>query len=494
MAGITLTGPNPAQPFDIQTQQAQLAQAQQIALAMIQQGLEPGSPVIHTGGNNPFARDVVNLAPLGKIGETILAKHNLGTINQQQQDLANQVIARRQEGLKQAFGPEMPNGSPTVMGTQQPGILQSAKLLLASPDPNLQQLGGNMMAMVAKGEESRQATPQAVADFVGRGRIDPASLHLSTTLFGFPSFSQQDYNNMKRLPDLVTQTPGQQTSTVPLGGANAGTPPQVVVAPHAALPATLTPPGGAMPGGGTNPQPVTMQTSALSGETSPVAGPATTAVALKLDNAQKEANLNFNQVQGFQENLPRYLQMAQIVNAARQKGNFGAFGNEVNFLRKLSVQLGVSQDTANKVTDFETFNKYAVPEAASNAREGVGSRVAVVEFQSFLNSLGAGGSTDPRAMMNIIQQKLLEGINNNVNQQRIYNPNLAAQGGDPTGMVSSLDPFEHVVKPLVQMGIKPAWTIGADSLWRNNVGSQTTPGVSLMPQQGQPPAQPPAQQ
>lgn len=64
--GIKLVAP-PGQPIDFAAEQQRIALAQAMAQQLLSQGMSEGPPVIHTSPGNPFARDVPNLAPIGKV-------------------------------------------------------------------------------------------------------------------------------------------------------------------------------------------------------------------------------------------------------------------------------------------------------------------------------------------------------------------------------------------------------------------------------------------
>ena len=458
-APITLTGPNPAQPFDIQTQQAQLAQQQALAYAMLQQYMSPTAPTIHTGGGNPFARDVVNLAPVGNVIASALTGKRVSGLNQQQQELANQYMQRRLDELNTAFSPQMPSGAPSVMGTQQPPMLDIATRLIRSQVPQNAQLGATILSQIAKGEEARQFTPATGASYVRAG-VDPSSLHFTQGVFGFPQQTQADVNAMRVLPK-PTDVPATNTLYAFQPQNPSATAP---IAQPTAPPATVTPPGGALPGGSPNPNPVAMQTEPRTGEHVPIPGPVLAGsekgAELSATGANEGADMSWLRSSTFAQEIPTDIMMAKIAQGAvKYGGNFGGHGEIINDIRKLFAQVGLNPDKANNITNYELFRKMAVPAVTSHMRQDLGARISNIEFTTQLEALGAGGNTDPRALLDLTTQRLMNGANminahNTMFLPRLVrtNPELAKQYE-----LQNIDIGRDVIKPLQEAGIQTNW-------------------------------------
>src|SRR5215831_6055910 len=270
MAGlqnVNLMGPNPAQPFDIQAAQAQLELRQQIAQALMAQGLSP-TQMLDTG-----AVKVANWGDaLGKMAKSYMAGQALGDIGQQQQDLANQVLKRRKAELQQAFSPRMDRGAPSSMGTRKPTMMEIAQSLMQSNDPNNMAAGNAMMAQMGKAAEAAQVKS---SDLISAGRwYDPRSVPgaMGVNDWGFPIVAHPEKLELK--PEVVKTTPEERASVVSLQGK---TPTEAV--PPTPMPPRVVPERENYPGTNVpNPNPQDMQVSTR-GEVTPVGGAQAVAAA-----------------------------------------------------------------------------------------------------------------------------------------------------------------------------------------------------------------------
>jgi hypothetical protein len=147
---ISLMGPNPAQPLDIQTEQAKLAQAQQIAELLLAKSMVGESqPTFRTSAGNPFGIDVPNIQdPVGRIVDAQRARETLAGTQRQQAALAQEVQARTQAVLPQILAKRAgtPQGEvPTEGGPPTPAVppdfMGAVQMALTSGLPETQKMG-----------------------------------------------------------------------------------------------------------------------------------------------------------------------------------------------------------------------------------------------------------------------------------------------------------------------------------------------------------------
>jgi len=153
MPNINLMGQNPQQPFDIQTEQARLAQMSQIAQAMITQSMQSSSPIIRTGGGNPFARDIPNFGdPIAKMAQAYFGNQQQNDVTKQQGALAELMQSRKEAALPGILSAQMgrapPPFDPAQEGPPDPGvapdIARAIMLAERSRDPSLQAHAANL--------------------------------------------------------------------------------------------------------------------------------------------------------------------------------------------------------------------------------------------------------------------------------------------------------------------------------------------------------------
>jgi hypothetical protein len=175
---VNLMKPNPAQPVDLQTQQMLLAQQSAIAQALIAKSMEDSSPIIHTGGGNPFARDIPNFQdPVARVTQAMMGARQRDEANRGQAAL-NEELQRRSTGEQQSilgarFGQlEPPNTAVDDEGNVNPpvqgkgSILRALQLATNATTP----AGKGMMAEMLKGLLSNEEAYKGMQNF------DPATV------------------------------------------------------------------------------------------------------------------------------------------------------------------------------------------------------------------------------------------------------------------------------------------------------------------------------
>ena len=208
---INLMGPNPAQPFDIQTQQAMLAQQMQIADAMIAAGLHPNNPVIRTAAGNPFGRDVANFGdPIARVMQSIIGNKMQNEVMGQQSGLAQELQRRTQADISTVMehltggpsepgvGPPTPEGVPPPdMPGRPPNFAAGVQSALGSSVPGVRAIGTKLVGDMPSPKDflqyGKNFAPQALGAF-NQNPSDP------TVLAGRPEVQVAD-NMMIRKQD-----------------------------------------------------------------------------------------------------------------------------------------------------------------------------------------------------------------------------------------------------------------------------------------------------
>lgn len=146
---MSLFKPPGGAPLDIATQQQQLAVEAALANLMIQRGLQEHSPVVHTGGGNPFARDIPNIAgPLMSMMDRREGEGRMRDVGERQgalatetqrltdRDIADAMMAREgTKGMAPGSGEEPPQAA--VPGNYN----EYVKRLLKSVVPGVRSMG-----------------------------------------------------------------------------------------------------------------------------------------------------------------------------------------------------------------------------------------------------------------------------------------------------------------------------------------------------------------
>jgi len=186
---INLMGPNPAQPFDIQTEQAKIAQAQQIAQLLLAQGTAKG-PTGFMTGEGPLARYVPDIG--GIIAKVVNAGQGRSQMNDaqaQQAALAGKIqdidrttgadVTRQLTGAPAKTSlDEFSTGDTTTTPASKRDYMGAIKTALASTSPQWKAWGQKALSEIPGPKDLLQYQdkydPASVAKFVVS--TDPADL------------------------------------------------------------------------------------------------------------------------------------------------------------------------------------------------------------------------------------------------------------------------------------------------------------------------------
>jgi len=388
-------GPNPAQPMDIQTAQAQLQLQQQIAQALLASGMSP-TQMLDTG-----AVKTANWGDaLGKMAEIFAGRQSLDKIGAAQQDLAQQSNEMYQRDVQKVYD--------TLKQTGDVG--QAVGEASKSLHPEVQKIAGALMQAYLK----QMVTPEVMGSMVGRGGIDPTSIP--------PAMGG---TNMLIRPELLRKLPIMESGE---GGAKGEftptAPPGQRLQPAGTLQPPVSPvtPAGAAPGGGI--QLPTQVTPKGTTEVVPGSAEAPNVLIQKKNAEQQVGALETGKVaaQSFMEHEPVFEQMIKLIDTA----GMGAGREWIRQAQKWAVRLGVSQDDAHQIDSIETLMKYALPQAAHAARD-FNARSTQIEFINFKEAMGADPNMDPRTARNIFMHGIMEGMN----QLEVHNQNIKKASGTP---------------------------------------------------------------
>lgn len=196
MPQVSLMGPNPAQPFDMQAEQARLQIAQQLAQALLTGSLTDSSPTVDAGGVK-----MANIAePIGKLFQGRAANAMLQDTLQKQAGLSREYQAGLSKDLQgymalrrgtpdSVVGGSAPadelGGGPPAIARGKPGDVAAAiSSLLASRYPEAQKMGEKQVGELPtskdfltagdKYDPAGMAAYQASlnpADLAGRGQV-----------------------------------------------------------------------------------------------------------------------------------------------------------------------------------------------------------------------------------------------------------------------------------------------------------------------------------
>jgi hypothetical protein len=193
-----------------------------MAQAMMQQGMESGSPVIHTGGSNPFARDVPNWGDaITRAAKIYQGNKNLEDTASKQADVARQSQAamasdlgaftdKMMPGPQEGVGPPSPDGMPAPGIPGVPDVQGAIKGASASQFPQVQAMAEALLKKQAEGiptgldylKEGPHYDPDAMARYKASGGQDPSLL--------------QGRGQVKVQDDVaVSSTDGKVTGVVP---------------------------------------------------------------------------------------------------------------------------------------------------------------------------------------------------------------------------------------------------------------------------------------
>lgn len=459
ITNVNLMGPNPGQPMDIQTQQAQLAQAQKIAEALIAQGLTQESPIIHTGGGNPFARDVANWSgPLGKALQTMAGVRRQRELNEQQLGLANEFNDRTKQGifdfLRTSSGSSEEMAGPPMEGHEMPPRVTPGDPIAAFANAMGSGLGpvqdiakallGANVAIAGKQPSLAEIKSGLIGHGAAPSSVDKA-VRYAPGMFGLPIPNVSG-------SDLVLQTkpvdakPGNTVYGMNPDPGVGGTQP-IVTAPIPQAGPLMPPTGPGEPPMQADKEGIFKVPSGWSD--SPAAKSAT-------DEAKDwgdKLTAGRNRAQSFAKSIPA---IKDLINLT-ENVDAGAFAKQINDVRKALIRLGVTEDTAGKVVDLETMVKYAMPEAVAEGR-GMSARITQMEFFKFLENYGVDPTADRRSLQNIFKKSLVNGLND----VKSFGDDIEAAKGSAFGKRSEnyrvkLPPPEEIFQ-----GIKPGFSFRQD--------------------------------
>jgi len=278
-------------------------------------------------------------------------------------------------------------------------------LAAQSQDPRIQAIAAQLMKNAQEAQVKMLLTPEAVA---GQSRnLTPQSITQSAQpgIFGLPM--QGDLGALRMKPQ---ETPLQA------GGALISTDPNALVAGGAGASQTLVPhpqpqlimPGEPIPGqpGKTNQTggPIAIEPT---GAIHAVETPATKSMETTTAGLNEELSAGKQKAVQFQNIAPRIVQMIELTQKGLDQG-FG--GTWITDARRLAVQLGVSQDDKEKISNIQTLMKFALP-AAVKQTHSLSSRPSQLEFIGISKAAAADQATDPRAALNVYRAYLIDGMN-----------------------------------------------------------------------------------
>lgn len=196
MPNVNLTQPAPSSGLPIAVQQAQAAQMQALAQALMAQSTQAGDAVIHTGGGNQFARDVPNFGdPIARIAKAFLGQRQSDEATTRQGSLAQQyqdTLSHDMAGITSAMspteqpgiGPPSPDGTPAQGLTAPPDIAGAIKQGSASQIPEVRGVAEALMkqqiAGIPTGKDylnyGNNYSPEGMKRFRDTGGTDPSLL------------------------------------------------------------------------------------------------------------------------------------------------------------------------------------------------------------------------------------------------------------------------------------------------------------------------------
>jgi hypothetical protein len=424
---IKMVGAPGTLPPELQARAAQVAMQQQIAQAMLAQSMGMEAPVIQGPAGNPFARSVVNLAPLGKMAQSVMGYNKEAQAADDQAMIAAMGEQIRHADQASAFAPTQvsaPMGPPTPdTGEMQPGLyqpksgMQIAQALLNSSHPANQQLGQEFLANQFGISKAMLATPEVMASLIGRGNIRPESIPGALTtdplsggqVVGKPENLRVMPSPEKKGPTEQTYTFNKQTNQFEATGGGGGAPevrtPEEMKGKEALTSYFVDPEKGVLPQG-------------------------------------------YEAVRDFQKLAPTIGTMLKLTETA----GMGYKADWITEARQLAKRLGISDDNVGQIRDLQTLIKYAIVPATEGAK-GLTSRPSQFEFIQFLKAAAADPNVDPATARNVFRSFLVNGLN----EANTHEQNLARAGGVksvsdqvPTYSIKGLDKLYEDVSEEVQ--------------------------------------------
>jgi hypothetical protein len=446
MPNVSLTAgviPGTGLPPELATRQMQLQVQQQIAEALLAQGM--GNVPSTTAGpsGNPYARDTVNIGGiLNKYIDTQAGREGLSRIGPQQAAIAAASEAMRKQDMAGVMQDIMggPTPGPYEGGSidKKPDIVAAIRRALLSSHPAVQAQGDELQKALIAAQMKGLATPEIASAASRNITAESLAGSLTPQTGGYPLGNTFDLNKwvMKGIPvegpagARGVQYPAAGVPVTPAGVLQPPKQPIALAGSPGVSPSTAaiidgaTAPGGAAPPSATvAPTPATPPPASSAVPANPSTADATweaTGVPKVLDTPANKmvtdvAKGKIDELekgkaasQAFVENQPKLTAMLSLIpNADLRWG-----GEQITQIRQALISAGFSTDEANKVKDTQTLMKLALPQAAEAAR-AFNSRATQLEFQKFSDAAAANQNISPGAAKNIIMQAILDGVNAN---------------------------------------------------------------------------------
>lgn len=428
---VSLTAPPSGIPLDLQSRAAQLAIAQQLATELLQQGAITGPPAIHTGGQNPFARDIPNiLSPLMQVINAYAGRSGMDRASEGLGQLNQLAAARRIAAMQNMSRPitlpgEAPpdvygGGPPTPDMQRSPTGIEMAQRGLQDPnamlDPQTQALVSSLMEHQYGIAEKFGMTPANVGEMLSTrgGNVTPPALAASLqkdpfTGVSFLNAGTLASNGPSQQPKYMPSQPGEILNPVP----------QVGAVPAPAI--TNTPPTRPIipPGEPGNPTDLPL-TSNVKGEPEVLRGieaspRLATAKAGGIENMQ-ELNVTRKDLIEHQQLMSK---IPQIVSLA-QRALRGITGELRQDILRLAVDMGLSEDTVANIPASQTLMALMMPFTTEKSR-ALNPRAAAQVIEMTQEATAGGHTVDPRHVVDIAGNLVTEYANNvrNFNEKTI---------------------------------------------------------------------------
>lgn len=437
MAGlqnVNLMGPNPAQPMDIQTAQAQLQLQQQIAQALLASGMSPTS-MLDTG----LVKSANWGDALGKMAEVYFGRKALDQIGGAQQGLAQEQLSRTSQGITDllqsmnshvttdeqgnpvSVQPADPlGGIARAYGTGVGDVKDIAKALLstgAAMAPKINEL---------KAELSKYYTKDSIENAVGMG----------SNQFGMP-FPSVDMHKLVRMP-AVTEARGPTASLssydpevgpvagpaqqVPPNEPTSGPPRNIGTTSLAPPPQPLVMPGEKDPRTQqVNTLTVPARVNVVTNQMEPVPEAANLPAAHEATALQKELQANYNHLNDAVAYIPR---LTQVVNLAG-RAITGGWSNLRTEIEQTALQLGMTHDEISAVPSTQSLIALMLPRAAAELKT-ISPRASEKIIQMVAQANAAGAEADPRHIVDIAGNAIAQ-IMTDVNVHNTRDVPLAAK-------------------------------------------------------------------
>ncbi len=416
VSNVNLVANPQPQSVDYQAQLLQQAQAAELAKALIASGMSPESPIIHTGGSNPFARDVVNLAPLGKMAQAYFCGKMRNEANSSTQEIANAML-QRQMSEGQVIGDALTSGGPNA-------AVDAYRRTLTATSPRAQATGDAIIKAIV--ESSLKQTPTG-GDILGSGanlKPDSVAASIRTGPMGLgiqvdPSQLQlKDVINELRPGNELTRTnvndniPSSQGVRVPgsviQGGFRTG-PPAVPRGETVAVARNTPAPGPIlMPNTPGNPTSGVMTRSTITGQ------PSVLAEAPETEVATSEAKGHQKYLQETADMLREHAgdisKIPQIV-ALASRAQLGITAPIRDAIRRLALDMGVTEDQLARIPATQSLSALMLPFTTEKSR-ALNPRAAQQVIQMMSEATASNKDVDPRHVVDIAGNLLTDYLNN----------------------------------------------------------------------------------